>query len=120
MLTPYSDEKFVSDAYARELTGARRRRVEVEGVSDDPPERVAAWLGTWRRRALRALDLTLLLDLLRIEEDGDRWRELMTPLVGTARRSGPRRRYRRRRVQLIACWSASRGGDGIEARGRTR
>ena len=34
-----------------------------------------------RRRALRALDLTLLLDLLRIEQDDERWGELMTPVV---------------------------------------
>src|SRR4029453_18230527 len=46
MLTSYSGEKYVSDGYARELSGARRRAVEVERVSDDPPERVQRWLET--------------------------------------------------------------------------
>src|SRR5205085_2778369 len=54
----------------------------VEGVSDDPPERIGAWLGTSATTALRALDLTLMLDLLRIEQNEERWRELMKPLVG--------------------------------------
>ncbi|MCU1386134.1 MAG: hypothetical protein JWL71_4831, partial [Acidobacteria bacterium] len=82
LLTSYSDEPFVSEAYGKELSGARTKAIEVEGVSDDPPERIAAWLGTIATTALRALDLTLMLDLLRIEQDEERWRELMTPLVG--------------------------------------
>ena len=82
LLTSYSDEPFVSDAYGKELSGARTKAIEVEGVSDDPPERIGAWLGTIATTALRALDLTLMLDLLRIEQDEERWRELMKPLVG--------------------------------------
>src|SRR5262249_32318768 len=81
LLTSYSDESFVSQEYGRELSSARTRAIEVEHVSDDPPERVSAWLGTVATTSLRALDLTLLLDLLRIEEDGARWSELMTPVV---------------------------------------
>ena len=72
MLTSYSDESFVSAEYGRELSGARTQAIEVEQVSDDPPERMRTWLGTCDRRA-PALDLTLLLDLLRIEGDEDRW-----------------------------------------------
>ena len=82
LLTSYSDESFVSDVYGKELSGARTRAIEVEGVSDDPPERIGAWLGTIATTALRALDLTLMLDLLRIEQGEERWRELMKPLVG--------------------------------------
>jgi len=82
LLTSYSDEPFVSDAYGKELSGARTRAIEVEGVSDDPPERIGAWLGTIATTALRALDLTLMLDLLRIEQDEERWRGMMKPLVG--------------------------------------
>ncbi|HMB82367.1 MAG TPA: HEAT repeat domain-containing protein, partial [Vicinamibacterales bacterium] len=82
LITSYSDEPFVSDAYGKELSGARTKAIDVEGVSDDPPERIGAWLGTIATTALRALDLTLMLDLLRIEEDDERWRELMKPLVG--------------------------------------
>ena len=46
--------------------------------------RIASRRGSARSRppSLRALDLTLLLDLLRIEEDEDRWGELMKPVVG--------------------------------------
>jgi hypothetical protein len=76
MLTSYSDEKFVSDGYARELSGARARAIDVEAASDDPPERVADWLATVADGSLRNLDELLLTDLLRIEEDGARWRDI--------------------------------------------
>jgi len=81
LLTSYSDRPFVSEDYAHELSRARTQAVEVEQIADDPPERVSAWLVTVATTALRALDLTLLLDLLRIEEDDDRWGELMVPVV---------------------------------------
>src|SRR6185295_3673403 len=81
LLTSYSDAPFVSDEYGRELSGARTQAVEVEQVSDDPPERISGWLGTVATSALRALDITLLLDLLRIEQDEQRWGELMTPVI---------------------------------------
>src|SRR5262249_43463628 len=73
MLTSYSDAKFVSEGYARELSGAREKAVDVEAVSDDPPERVQTWLATVADSSLRRLDNLLLEDLLRIEEDGARW-----------------------------------------------
>ena len=82
LLTSYSDEPFVSDAYGSELSGARTQAVEVEHVNDDPPERIGAWLGTIATTALRALDLALVLDLLRIEQEEDRWGALMKPVVG--------------------------------------
>jgi len=81
LLTSYSDKPFVSEEYGRELSGARTQAIEVEHVSDDPPERVSAWLNTVATTSLRALDLTLLLDLLRIEPDDERWGELMVPVV---------------------------------------
>jgi hypothetical protein len=82
LLTSYSDESYVSDDYGRELSGARTQAILVEQVNDDPPERVSAWLSTIATSALRALDLTLILDLLRIEPEDDRWGDLMTPVVG--------------------------------------
>jgi len=82
LLTSYSDETFVSDEYGRELSGSRTKAVEVERVSDDPPERISSWLGSIATTALRALDLTLVLDLLRIEPDDAKWGELMKPVVG--------------------------------------
>jgi hypothetical protein len=81
LLTSYSDKPFVGDEYARELSGARTQAIEVEQVSDDPSERISAWLGTVATTQLRALDLTLLLDLLRIEEDDAKWGEMMMPVV---------------------------------------
>lgn len=81
LLTSYTDKSYVSDEYARELSGARTQAIEVEQVSDDPPERISAWLGTVATTELRALDLTLLLDLLRIEPDDEQWGSLMLPVV---------------------------------------
>jgi hypothetical protein len=84
MLTSYTDDKFVSDAYARELSGARDRAIEVEATSDDPPERIAGWLATVADASLRTLDGLLLGDLLRIEEDGARWRDIAETVISHA------------------------------------
>ena len=73
MLTSYSDTTFVSAEYARELSEARTQAIEVERVSDDPPERIEAWLASVNEAAVRQLDLDLLLDLLRLESDGIAW-----------------------------------------------
>jgi HEAT repeat protein len=81
ILSSYSDEPYVPDDYGRELSSARNKAIEVENVSDDPPERMTAWLGTVSTGELRKLDLTLLFDLLRIEENPDRWAALMRPVV---------------------------------------
>src|SRR5262249_21978225 len=84
MLTSYSDEKFVSEGYARELSGARQKAVDVEAISDDPPERMQTWLATVADSALRSLDNLLLEDLLRLEEDGPRWRDIADTVVAHA------------------------------------
>lgn len=76
MLSSYSDEQFVSESYARELSGARTQALEVERVSDDPPERIGTWISSVGAAEVRALDLRLLLDLLTIEQDPDRWRHV--------------------------------------------
>ena len=81
MLTSYSDASFVSDDYARELTSARTRATDVEATTDDPPERMAAWLATVSDSALRALDHHLLSDLLVIEPDASRWRDIADTVV---------------------------------------
>ena len=81
MLTSYKDEKFVSAEYARELSGARARAVDVEAASDDPPERITGWLATVSDGSLRNLDHQLLDDLLRIEEDPARWRDIAETAV---------------------------------------
>jgi HEAT repeats/PBS lyase HEAT-like repeat len=76
MMTSYSDSSYVSEDYARDLSSARTNPIEVERTSDDPPERVAAWLLTVNDAALRQLDHQLLLDLLAIETDPLRWRDV--------------------------------------------
>lgn len=76
MVTDYSDESFVSGAYARELWSAQTRAVDVERTADDPPERVAAWVATVNDASLRGLDHRLLQDLLEIEDDLARWRDI--------------------------------------------
>jgi HEAT repeat protein len=81
MLLSYRDDKFVSSDYARELSNARTQAIDVERVSDDPPERVAAWLATVADAEVRSLDLQLLLDLLRVEADADRWRDVLEPAI---------------------------------------
>ncbi len=81
MLTTYSDESFVSEDYGRELSGSRSRAVEVEKASDDPPERIAAWMGSVSDAAMRDLDLQLLEDLLAVEQDPARWRDLADTVV---------------------------------------
>ncbi len=84
MLTSYSDQPFVSDEYGRELTTARTHAIDVEQTNDDPPERVSSWLTTVSDTALRNLDVQLLLDLLTIESDQARWRDLAETVVGHA------------------------------------
>ncbi len=81
MLLSYRDEKFVSTEYARELSNARTQALDVERVADDPPERMAAWLASVTDAEIRSLDLALLLDLLRLEEDPDRWKGVVEPVV---------------------------------------
>lgn len=81
MLMTYSDEAFVSQEYARELSSARAQAVEVERAGDDPAERLSSWLATVNDVSLRALDLQLLLDLLAIERDPACWRDVTDAVV---------------------------------------
>ena len=81
IMTSYSDASFVSADYARDLSMARTQPVDVERASDDPPERIAAWLTTVNDSALRTLDHDLLTDLLRIEADPLRWRDIAETVV---------------------------------------
>jgi len=73
MLTSYSDKSFVSEEYGRELSGTRTRAIDVEALSDDPPERVQAWIASVDPRAIGVLDLALIRDLLRLESSLEDW-----------------------------------------------
>jgi hypothetical protein len=77
LLLSYTDADYVPDAYDRELTSAREMAIEVEQVSDDPPDRIAAWLSTVADDDLRALDQQMLVDLLRLEDRPDAWASVL-------------------------------------------
>jgi hypothetical protein len=81
MLTSYTDARYVSEDYARELSHARTQPIDVERTSDDPPERIAGWLATVSDLALRNLDHDLLTDLLAVEQDPARWRDIVETVV---------------------------------------
>ncbi len=82
MLASYSDASFVSAEYARELSGAQKQAVDVASVSDDPPERIKAWIATVEGdAAIKALDFALLVDLLKVEDDPSAWRDMARLVV---------------------------------------
>ena len=82
LLTSYRDEQFVHDQYAHELDFARSQATEVEELNDDPDERIASWLATVDDPALLSLDLQLLVDLLLLEHDPFRWRDIAETACG--------------------------------------
>jgi hypothetical protein len=86
MLLSYSDKSYVSDDYGRELSQTRTQSIEVERVSDDPPERVRQWLETISDTALQSLDVQLLCDLLNIERDPAQWSALAAVVSGEIER----------------------------------
>ncbi|OFW03138.1 MAG: hypothetical protein A3I61_01150 [Acidobacteria bacterium RIFCSPLOWO2_02_FULL_68_18] len=82
MLTSYSDERFVSTEYARELSNARKQAIDVERVSDDPPERIQGWIDTVAEPAVKELDYRLVLDLLAVEQEPAPWGEVARIAAG--------------------------------------
>lgn len=66
------------------MPDAETKTTEIERMHDDPPERIGAWLATVNDDALRGLDQQLLLDLLVIEQDPIRWREIADTACGHA------------------------------------
>lgn len=83
MLTTYSDEKYVSDAYGRELAAARAHAIDVERAADDPPARISTWRGTVSEDAVRSLDHRVLVDLLAIERRPDAWPRVLEAAAAT-------------------------------------
>jgi hypothetical protein len=75
-----------SEEYGKELTGAPAQALEVERVSDDPPERVRGWVATVTEAALRELDFSMLRDLVRIEHDAALWEPIATIVVSEIER----------------------------------
>ncbi len=81
-LDEYLDARFVPEQYARELHAAKTRRMPSSQRESDPPERVAAWSDSIAEPAVDALDLQLLLDLSRLEDEPTRVLAVMELLRG--------------------------------------
>jgi hypothetical protein len=81
MLTTYSDAKFVSDEYGKELATARAHAIEIEHLTDDPPDRIMAWLATIANDAVRDHEHQVVLDLLNIEIRPDAWHHVLESAV---------------------------------------
>jgi HEAT repeat protein len=77
LLTTYSDTAYVPPSYDRELTAARQRAADLTQASDDPPERVTAWLKTVSDSSVRELDLKMLADLIVVQHVDDRRRDAL-------------------------------------------
>jgi hypothetical protein len=86
MLMNYQDKPYVSADYARELSSARSQAIEVDRVSDDPPERIQGWMSSVSPDAVRELDLRLMLDLTRLLEDPAQWRDLANVMASEIER----------------------------------
>jgi len=82
MLRSYSDRFYVSEDYARELSKARTHAIDVERVSDDPPERIHGWVSTVDDAIIKELDLRLLHDLLKLENQPAPWAEVARTAMG--------------------------------------
>ncbi|MEP7117329.1 MAG: HEAT repeat domain-containing protein, partial [Acidobacteriota bacterium] len=78
MLTSYTDEMYISQDYAGDLSRARTIAVEMDRIGDDPPERVAAWVATVSDEQVRRLDQQVLGDLLLVETRREEWRKVHT------------------------------------------
>jgi len=76
MLLAYSDKGFVSDEYRAEFERLADRAVDLEKDRTDPPSVVAAWCDSVGEDGVRLLDAELLADLMRLERDAARWRNL--------------------------------------------
>ncbi|MCX6543085.1 MAG: HEAT repeat domain-containing protein [Acidobacteria bacterium] len=75
-LLSYSDERFVPDTYGAELDRIADRAVDLDQDRTDPPDRVAAWISSVDESAVRLLDSQMLVDLMRLQLNASRWREL--------------------------------------------
>ncbi len=81
MLTSYTDDKYISTEYAADLSRARTVAVEMDRISDDPPERVAAWIASVSDEHVRRLDQMVLGDLLVVETRKEEWRKVLALAV---------------------------------------
>ena len=76
-LEAYVDRRFISEQYGDELHEVQDRDAGAALGTDDPPERLAAWIASISDEVVRELDLRLLSDLVRSETDGGRLRKIL-------------------------------------------
>ena len=79
-LESHLDRRFISDQYGNELHAVQDRSDSDALAADDPPERLAAWVGSITDHAVRELDLRLLGDLVRSEHEAGRLRKILEVL----------------------------------------
>ena len=79
-LESHLDRRFISDQYGNELHAVQDRSDSDALAADDPPERLAAWVGSITDHAVRELDLRLLGDLVRSEHEAGRLRKILDVL----------------------------------------
>lgn len=77
LLTSYSDEDYISDTYASDLSKAREAAVELDRISDDPPDRIAAWVATVAEPEVDSLNHALIVDLISTEYRPEAWAEII-------------------------------------------
>jgi hypothetical protein len=81
LLLSYSDQRYISEDYDREMALAQSRADDSDQITDDPPERIVSWLRTVSDQSIRALDIQLLADLLLVVADGEKREELLGLVV---------------------------------------
>jgi len=81
LLLSYSDKRYISEDYDREMAAAQSHAADADRITDDPPERIVSWLTTVSDTSIRALDLQLLADLLLVVADSEQRQELLQLVV---------------------------------------
>jgi HEAT repeat protein len=74
LLVSYDDKPFVSDSYRSALDGVAVRADRM--ASADLPPELPEWIETLGQRSVRSLSVIMLIDLLTIEPDPDRVRQI--------------------------------------------
>lgn len=85
LLKHYDDRSYVAESYALELNHARTQAVQIEQLKEDSAEQIDAWMTTVTTSELRKLDLTLVVDLLTIEQTHERRMPMAEPVLALLR-----------------------------------
>jgi hypothetical protein len=129
-LEAHVDHRFISDQYGSELHDVQDRGAEAALATEDPPERLSAWLGSIGADAERELDLRLLEDLTRVETDPGRLRKVVDILQASVQEAAETDDWEAAARTLAALQSIGAGSadqtlkvlaaDGIQKLGSSR